>query len=457
MQTMDATILSTALPAIARDFDANPIHLKLAVTTYLLALAVFIPASSWVADRFGPRKVFRAAIAVFALGSIFCALSDGLVSLVLSRALQGIGGAMMVPVGRIVVLRAIPKSELVGAMAWLTIPALTGPVIGPPLGGFITTYFNWRYIFWINVPIAVLGIWLVTRFIPKNEPKHPGPFDTKGFLLLGPGLAAFLTGATVAGLGLMDTVTNVTVTITGAVLIALYVRHALKVQLPIIDLKLLSITTFRASVVGGMLFRVGIGAFPFLLPLLFQLGFNMTPFESGMLTFASGAGAILMKLAAPGILRQFGYRNVLVINAWLAALFIAMPGWFTASTPWFLIIILLLLGGFSRSLQFTSINSIAYADISADKLSRAAGFVAVLQELSGTIGVAVAALALETLQTLDGSPTITASHFPLVFAGIALLSAASSIIFARLSKDAGSSMLVKGNARSENLQESASQ
>lgn len=441
MQQLDATVLSTALPAIARDFNTNPIHLKLAVTTYLLALAIFIPASSWVADRFGARKVFRIAMAVFALGSICCALSDGLFSLVASRALQGMGGAMMVPVGRIVVLRAIPKNELVGALAWLTIPALIGPVMGPPLGGFITTYFDWRYIFWINVPIAALGMWLVTRYIPEGEPQDAGQFDTLGFLLLGPGLAALLTGTTVAGLGLMDPVTNALVTGTGATLIALYVFHALRSPAPIIDLRLLSIPTFRASVLGGLMFRIGIGAFPFLLPLLFQLGFGMTPFQSGLLTFASGVGALFMKLLAPSILRQFGYKNVLVANTFLAAAFIAMPALFTAATPWLVIVVSLLIGGFLRSLQFTSINSIAYADIGPEKLSRAAGFVAVLQELSGTIGVAVAALALETMQTIDGREAVDASHFPAVFAGVALLAALSSLIFLRLPKNAGRQML----------------
>jgi EmrB/QacA subfamily drug resistance transporter len=441
MQSLDATVLSTALPAIARDFDANPIHLKLAVTTYLLALAVFIPASSWVADRFGARPVFRAAMAVFALGSIGCALSDGLMELVAARALQGMGGAMMVPVGRIVVLRAIPKNELIGALAWLTMPALIGPVMGPPLGGFITTYFDWRYIFWINIPIAMIGMWLVTRFIPHGEPQDPGKFDLAGFLMLGPGLAAFLTGTTIAGLGLLDPISNALLTGTGAALIALYVRHALRDPAPIIDLRLLSIPTFRASVLGGLMFRIGIGAFPFLLPLLLQLGFGMTPFHSGLLTFASGAGALLMKVAAPGILRQFGYKRVLVMNAVFAAAFLAMPGLFTAATPWIVIVMSLLMGGFLRSLQFTAINSIAYADIGPEKLSRAAGFVAVLQELSGTIGVAVAALALETMQEMDGRAAVDASHFPAVFAGIAILAALSSMIFLRLPRDAGREML----------------
>lgn len=443
MQQLDSTVLSTSLPAIAKDFNANPIHLKLAVTTYLLALAIFIPASSWMADRFGARNVFRAAMLVFASGSICCALSDGLFELVAARALQGMGGAMMVPVGRIVVLRAIPKNELVGALAWLTIPALIGPVAGPPIGGFITTYFDWRYIFWINVPIAALGVWLVTRFIPESEPQEAGKFDTLGFLLLGPGLASLLTGTTVAGLGLMDPVTNTLVTGTGALLIALYVFHALRVPVPIIDLRLLSIPTFRASVMGGLVFRIGIGALPFLLPLLFQLGFGLTPFQSGMLTFASGLGALFMKLVAPSILRQFGYKTVLVTNTFLAAAFIAMPALFTPSTPWLLILGVLLMGGFLRSLQFTSINSIAYADIGPDKLSRAAGFVAVLQELSGTIGVAVAALALETMQSIDGKSAVDASHFPVVFASIAVLAALSSLIFMRLPKDAGREMLVK--------------
>ena len=295
MENLDATVLATSLPAIAKDIGANPINLKLALTTYLLALAIFIPASGWMADRFGAKNIFRAAMVVFAAGSIACALSTGLGSLVAARVLQGMGGAMMTPVGRLIVLRTVPRTEIIGAIAWLSIPALVGPVLGPPLGGFITTYFNWRWIFWINIPVALAGIALITRYIPDVREEAPKGFDLRGFLLIGPGLSMFLTGVTLLGLGLVTQETVVAVIFAGAALLAAYVWHALRTPEPIIDLKLLAIPTFRAGVVGGFLFRTGLGAGPFLLPLLFQAGFGMTAFQSGMLTFATGVGSLFMK------------------------------------------------------------------------------------------------------------------------------------------------------------------
>lgn len=337
MENLDATVLATSLPAIAKDLNANPIHLKLALTTYLLALAVFIPASGWMADRFGAKNVFRAAMVVFAAGSIACAMSTGLGSLVGARILQGIGGAMMAPVGRLIVLRTIPRTEIIGAIAWLTVPALVGPVLGPPLGGFITTYFNWRWIFWINIPVAILGLILITRFIPDVREKVSGEFDLRGFLLIGPGLSLFLTGVTLMGLNLVSQELVVAFTLAGIALLAMYVWHALNMARPILDLRLLSIQTYRVGVVGGFLFRTGLGAGPFLLPLLFQTGFGMTPFQSGLLTFATGIGAMFMKTQAAVILRRFGFRRVLIVNAVIASAFSALPALFTTATPTLLI------------------------------------------------------------------------------------------------------------------------
>lgn len=443
MENLDATVLSTSLPAIAKDLGANPIHLKLALTTYLLALAVFIPASGWAADRFGAKNVFRAAMVVFGLGSIACALSADLWSLVAARVVQGIGGAMMVPVGRLIVWRAIPKSEVIGAVAWLTIPALVGPVIGPPLGGFITTYFNWRWIFWINIPVALAGIVLITRFIPAFREKDPRKFDALGFLLVGPGLSLFLTGVTLLGLGLVSGEMVTAITATGAALLAGYVFHALRSDNPLIDLRLIKIPTFRAGVLGGFLFRAGLGAAPFLLPLLFQNGFGMTPFQSGMLTFATGIGAILMKTQAANILRRWGYKRVLIANAIISAIFAAIPAFYTSVTPVLLITAIFLVGGLSRSLQFTSVNTLAYADMPPEKLSRATSFAAVGQELAGSVGVTIAALGLEFMQRWQGGTSIDPAHFPPVFVLIALLSAASVFVFARLPRDAGEALLVK--------------
>jgi EmrB/QacA subfamily drug resistance transporter len=453
MENLDATVLATSLPAIAKDLGANPIHLKLALTTYLLAMAVFIPASGWMADRFGAKNVFRAAMVVFAAGSIACALSSGLWSLVGARILQGMGGAMMAPVGRLIVWRAVPKSEVIGAVAWLTIPALVGPVLGPPLGGFITTYFDWRWIFWINIPVALLGIALITRFIPDIREVETRDFDLKGFLLIGPGLSLFLTGVTLMGLDLVSRDMVVAITVAGAAMLASYIWYALVHPAPLIDLRLLKIPTYRAGVVGGFLFRLGLGAGPFLLPLLFQYGFGMTPFQSGMLTFATGVGAMFMKTQAATILRRWGYRRVLIANALISSLFTAVPALYTAATPTLLITGLFLIGGLSRSLQFTSINTLAYADVPPDKLSRATSFAAVGQELSGSVGVTVAALGLEAMQRINGGDQIDPNHFPPVFVLIALISACSALLFWRLPVDAGQVLLGtaeradKGSAR----------
>jgi EmrB/QacA subfamily drug resistance transporter len=441
MENMDATVLATSLPAIAKDLHADPINLKLALTTYLLALAVFIPASGWMADRFGAKNIFRAAMVVFALGSIACALSTGLVSLVAARILQGMGGAMMTPVGRLIVLRTVPRAEIIGAIAWLSIPALVGPVVGPPLGGFITTYFTWRWIFWINIPVALAGLALITRFIPDIREEAPSHFDLRGFLLIGPGLSMFLTGVTLMGVGLATPETIFFVTFAGAVLLAAYVWHALRDPEPILDLRLLTIPTYRAGVIGGFMFRVGLGASPFLLPLLFQAGFGMTAFQSGMLTFATGVGAMVMKTQVATILRRYGFRRVLLVNAAVCSTFALLPALFTIATPAYVIIALFLVGGLTRSLQFTSLNTLAYADVSPEKLSRATSFAAVCQNLSGSVGVTIAAIGLELTQKVLGGEALEVSHFPPVFILIAAISASSMLIFMQLSKSAGASLL----------------
>jgi EmrB/QacA subfamily drug resistance transporter len=441
MENLDATVLATSLPAIAKDLNSNPIHLKLAVTTYLLALAVFIPASGWMADRFGAKNVFRAAMVVFSVGSIACGLSSDLGSLVVARVVQGIGGAMMAPVGRLIVLRTIPKTDMINAIAWLTVPALVGPVLGPPLGGFLTTYFSWRWIFWINIPVALVGIVLVTRLIPDTRESTPSTFDMRGLFLIGPGLSLFLTGVTLMGLGLLDRDLVVLITLSGAVLLGLYVWHAFRVPQPIIDLRLLAIPTYRAGVVGGFLFRTGLGAGPFLLPLLFQTGFGMTAFQSGLMTFATGIGAMFMKTQAAAIIRRYGFKRVLLANAVISSLFAALPSLFVSSTPALLIVGLFLVGGLSRSLQFTSVNTLAYADVPPERLSRATSFAAALQELSGSVGVTIAAMGLQGMQYLRGGSAIDAAHFPPVFILIGLVSLSSILFFSRLSRGAGASLL----------------
>lgn len=441
MQNLDATVIATALPRIAEDLNTSAIHLKLALTSYLLALTIFIPASGWMADRFGARSVFRLAIIVFAAGSIACAASDTLGTLILSRVVQGIGGSMMVPVGRLIVLRTTRKTDLVGAMAWLTVPALIGPVVGPPLGGLIVTYFDWQWIFWINVPIAALGVLLVTLLVPQIAPEPPPRFDLLGFVLIGPGLAAFLTGVTIAGLGMASTAVILGLIFGGLALVVAYVRHSLRIEAPLVDLRLLAIPTFRISAIGGTVFRIGNGALPFLIPLLFQLGFGFSPLQSGLMTLMTGLGAVTMKFLAQRILNRFGFRTVLIFNVALAAVFLAAPALFRADLPVVLMMAVLFIGGISRSLQFTAINVLAYAGIDKTQMGSATSFNATLQQLSGSVGITVAAIGLQLVQDWTGTTGLSAATFPPVFLLVALLVFSSALWFGKLAPSDGGELL----------------
>ncbi len=445
METMDSTVIATSLPAIAADLHQDPIALKLALTSYLLSLAVFIPLSGWMADRFGARIVFRAAIVVFTLGSAACGFAQGLGDFVLFRVIQGMGGAMMVPVGRLVILRTVPKSELISALAWLTIPALMGPVIGPPLGGFITTYISWRWIFWINIPVGLVGVILATLYVANIREEGLPPLDVKGFILSGIGLAGLAFGFTTIGQGFFPPAIVAGLFAAGIVGCTLYVRHARTAPAPLLDLDLLKVDTFFASVVGGFLYRIGVGALPFLLPLMLQLGFGLNAMQSGLLTFASAVGAVAMKTTAAPILRRFGFKRVLVTNAVVSSLFLAAIALFTAGTPHWIILIVLLVGGFLKSLEFTSINSIAYADIDSKAMSRATSFASVAQQLSLSAGVAIGALVLEAQRMGRADADVVAGDFPLAFVLVAAIAATSSLIFAMLPKGAGASLSARAH------------
>jgi EmrB/QacA subfamily drug resistance transporter len=440
MENMDSTVISTSLPAIARALDTNPLALKLAVTSYLLSLAIFIPASGWTADRFGTRNVFRTAIGVFVLGSIGCAASHSLEQFVLARIVQGIGGAMMTPVGRLILVRSIDKQLLVNAMSLVTIPALIGPICGPPLGGFITTFASWHWIFLINVPIGLVGIALVSRFIANVYAERQDPFDVPGFILSGLAIAGLAFGLSALGLEFLPTKIVVALIAAGAVSAVAYVIHAKRSPAPILDLSLLRLPTFRASIVGGFLFRLGIGALPFLLPLLLQVGFKLTPFQSGLITFTAALGAMFMKAAVASVLRRFGYRNVLVYNALISSAFLAACATFVEGMPFAAMVAILLSGGFFRSLQFTSINTIAYAEIEPAKMSRATSMVAAAQQLSLSTGVAVGALVVELMVRLRQSTTIAINDFPPAFLLVSLLSASAVLVFVRLPRDAGAEL-----------------
>jgi len=437
MENMDATVIATSLPAIAADIGTSPLTLKLAITSYLLSLAVFIPASGWTADRFGARTVFSVAIAVFMAGSIGCALSGSVTDFVFARIVQGIGGAMMTPVGRLVLLRSIDKSALVNAMAWVTVPALIGPVIGPPLGGFITTYFSWHWIFLINIPIGLLGIAMALRFIDPIRTAEPERFDLWGLVLAGIGVAGIAFGLSVAGLNLLPWPVVTSLIGIGAIAMTLYVFHARRVASPVLDFSLLRLKTMRASLVGGFLFRLGIGALPFLLPLLMQIGFGLTPFQSGLVTFGSAAGAMGMKTLAARIIRTFGFRNIMTVNAVVSAVFLAACALFTVQTPLLLILIILVVGGFFRSLQFTAINTVAYAEVEQAQMSRATTLVSVGQQLALSAGVAVGAFSVETTMALRHVTELSAADFGPAFVVVAIFAALSAYFFWQMPDDAG--------------------
>ena len=381
MENLDSTVINTALPQIARSLHENPLTLNMGITSYLFSLAVFVPISGWVADRFGARVVFQSAMIVFTLGSICCGFSQSLLDFVLARILQGIGGAMMVPVGRLVILRNVSKAELVEAMAYVTIPALVGPIVGPPLGGFITTYFDWRWIFWINVPIGIAGAFLAQRLIRNIKETAQPPLDWRGLIMTGIGCTGLIFGFEFLGRGAVSVSLAFAMLAVGAAAIALYVRHAGRTAHPLLNLSLLRIPTFRASVTGGFMFRMGVGATPFLLPLMLQVGFGFSPLHSGLLTFVAAAGALAMKFTAPQILRRFGFRPILIWNSLICGAMLAAYALIRADTPAILIWLLLLTSGFFRSLLFTSLNAVAYADVPIERMSQATSFSSMGQQL----------------------------------------------------------------------------
>lgn len=422
MQNLDSTVIATALPTMAKDFGADPVRMNVALTSYLLSLAVFIPASGWMADRYGARTIFRAAIAVFTVGSVLCGRAETLPFLVAARILQGVGGAMMVPVGRLVLLRTAPKSELIAAMAWLSAPALIGPVVGPPLGGFIVTYVSWRWVFDINVPIGILGIVLVTLYVDDIREEGRVRLDGWGLLLSGLAMSALMVGLETAGRGMVDAWVTAALLAGGCAAAFGYVLHARKHPAPLLDFTLFRIPTFLVSTLGGTLFRVGVGAVPFLLPLMLQIGFGQSASQSGMITFASSAGALFMKPAAMSALRRFGFRDTLLVNAIVSAALLGVCGMFRPTWPAAAIYAVLLVGGFFRSLQFTAYNAVAYADIPREKMSAATSLYSTIQQISLTMGVSIGAAVLEISMAAGGHERPMLPDFTAAFVVVGVIS-----------------------------------
>jgi len=443
MQMLDSTVVATALPVMAASLGTTVVRMNVVITSYLLAVAVFVPVSGWAADRFGARRVFLAAILLFTLSSITCAASQTITQLVVSRVVQGLAGAMMVPVGRIILLRKVPKTELIKAMAFLSLPALLGPMIGPPVGGFLVTYASWHWIFLMNIPVGILGIALVLHYIRDDYPVEPQPMDWIGFLLSSVCLATLVSSFEAAGHGTMPARQLALLIGVGIVTGLLYVWHARRIDHAIIDLSLLRVKTFAISTIGGNLCRFAVGAAPFLLAILLQVGFGLSPFSAGMITFTGAIGSMAMKLVATRVLNRYGFRRVLIMNAILTGVFVALCGLFRADTPVWVMAAILIVGGFFRSLQFTAVNTLAYADLGPEAMSRASSFSAMAQQLGISLGVACAALTLNLSMKLRGDAHLALADVIAGFVVIGLIAALSALSFARLPANAGEQLRIK--------------
>ena len=430
MELLDGSIINTALPAMARSFGVAPIDLNPGVSAYLLTVAVFILPSGWLAGRYGARPVFTFAVALFTIASILCALCNTAPWFIAARMLQGVGGAMMVPVGRLVVLRTTAKPDLMRAIAILTWPGLTAPVLGPPLGGFITQYFTWHWVFLLNVPLGIAGILLALRLLPSVQDTETKPFDWLGFAL---GAAACLAlTLTLEQAALDDTpIAQVAaLAVATVVLCRLFYRHITRHPHPLLGLQPFAIPTFKVTMLGGSAMRILISTMPFLLPLLFQLGFGLDPFHAGLLVLTLFAGNVAIKPLTSPILRRWRFRDVLVANGLLQAATMAACALLTPSVPWPVIVALLVVSGASRSLQFTALNTLAFAEVPEKWTSMANTLFSLAFQFSVGMGVAVGAVALRATGT-SGLPA-----FHGAFAGIAVLMVCASLSGLKIAPDA---------------------
>lgn len=434
MEGLDSTMIAVSIPAMAKSLGESPLRLNLVITTYLLSLAVFIPVSGWIADRFGARRVFCAAVLIFALGSALCGLADSLPMLIIMRIVQGFGGAMMTPVGRLILLRSFPRASLVSAMNWMTIPAMIGPMVGPVVGGFLTDYASWRWIFYLNIPIGLVGGGLALWLFENFRAPAPARFDLVGFAISG--VALFLLDVAIENVGrpLLPPALGFAFFPLALVMLLAYWHHARHSAAPVLDLNLLSIKTFNIGTVTGGICRMGLDATPFLLPLLFQVGFGLSPLQAGLLSFSSTFGAMFVRIFSRILLRFVGFRRTLVGGALLSAAVTAGYALLSAQTPHWIIIVVVLVSGCIRSIQYLALNTISYADVPSAMLSRSTSVSGVAQQLARGFGVAIGAA---LLALIAGSEPVTTGDFRIVFLLIALLPLSSVIGFLRLTETDG--------------------
>jgi EmrB/QacA subfamily drug resistance transporter len=442
MESLDTTILNTAIPAVAEALHVAPLSMKAVLTSYTLSLAVFIPVSGWVADRFGTRRVFSAAIALFTLGSLLCGLSNSIHVLVACRILQGCGGAMMVPVGRLTLVRTFAKSELVRAMSFVAIPALIGPMLGPLVGGFIVSLLHWRVIFFVNLPMGLVGLYMVYRHLPDYRAEHSDPLDVVGMVLFGAGVALLSWVLEIFGEHTLGVRAMLGLLAVSLILLAAYGRHAIRAAHPLLQLGLFRIRTLRAAVGGSFLTRLGVGGMPFLLPLLYQVGLGYTPIQSGLLIMPQPLAAMALKVIMPRILSRLGYRRVLLSNTVVIGLIIVLFATIGTGTPAWLIVVQAFAFGFFQSLQYTSMNTLVYADVTESQTSMASTIASTAQQMSMSFGVATASLvtALFIPDRFHSDPSQMIHGIHLAFLVLGGLTVLSAVVFMELGKEDGDNL-----------------
>ena len=446
MEFLDGTVIATALPDMARDFGVTAVELNIGISAYLITLAVLIPASGWIADRFGARAIFTPALAIFTLASVFCGLSTEVHIFVAMRILQGVGGALMVPVGRLAVLRTTPKHQLIKAIATLTWPALVAPIIGPPLGGFITRYASWHWIFFINVPLGLAAIILSLRIIPDIRETERRSFDLSGFITTSVAMVSLVTEMERLGDRQPQIWPTLALAALGFGCLLYSIRHFRRAAAPMVRLDALQVPTFRVTMYGGSLFRASISAVPFLLPLLFQVGFGMDPFHSGLLVLAVFVGNLTIKPATTPLIRWLGFRRLLLINGALNVCSLLACALLTPQTPVWAIMLILYLGGVFRSIQFTGVSTLAFADVPAAQMSDANTLFSTASQLAVGLGITLGAIGIRLGEQVGDWLHLTelpGISFRLSFVFIALICLVGMIDSLHLAKTAGSSVSEK--------------
>lgn len=446
MEFLDGTVIATALPDMARDFGVTAVELNIGISAYLITLAVLIPASGWIADRFGARAIFTLALAIFTLASVFCGLSTEVHIFVAMRILQGVGGALMVPVGRLAVLRTTPKHQLIKAIATLTWPALVAPIIGPPLGGFITRYASWHWIFFINVPLGLAAIILSLRIIPDIRETERRSFDLSGFITTSVAMVSLVTAMERLGDRQPQIWPTLALAALGFGCLLYSIRHFRRAAAPMVRLDALQVPTFRVTMYGGSLLRASISAVPFLLPLLFQVGFGMDPFHSGLLVLAVFVGNLTIKPATTPLIRWLGFRRLLLINGALNVCSLLACALLTPQTPVWAIMLILYLGGVFRSIQFTGVSTLAFADVPAAQMSDANTLFSTASQLAVGLGITLGAIGIRLGEQVGDWLHLTelpGISFRLSFVFIALICLVGMIDSLHLAKTAGSSVSEK--------------